>query len=226
MRTFSVYCLYNNKTNEIFYVGSTIRDVKKRFMEHFKLFREATHSYIISHNREDISYAIIEKCEEYNDMFDAEYYWTNYYNKFFNLVNVDIGRFHGKSFFEKMSGKNHPQYGKPVSEETKAKLRKWALDHPLSEEDKRKAVLARTGKPCSQIRKDAISRALREKWSKEPPTFHYVKVMLTNTGEIFESIKAASEKYNVPSTHISANCKGKRKSAGKKDFVKLVWKYV
>lgn len=227
MRVFSVYCLYNNKTNEIFYVGSTIRPVKERVKEHFKKNRnEVSNNYIKNYDKDDISYAVIEICDCYDDMFDAEYYWTNYYNKFFNLVNLDRGKFHGISFFNKMSGENHPMYGKHVSDEIKEKLRKWALEHPLSEEDKLKGILARTGVPCSEKRKQAISKALKEKYAKEPFTANNKRVMLENIGEIFDSIKLASEKYNVPATHITANCKGKRKSAGKHNLVSLHWKYV
>lgn len=226
MRVFSVYCLYNNVTNEIFYVGSTTRPVKERVKEHFKKNRnEVSNNYIKNHNKSDISYAVVETCDCYDDMFDAEYFWTNYYNKFFNLVNLDIGKFHGNSFFEKMRGENHPMYGKHVSDETKEKLRKWALEHPLSEEDKLKSVLAHTGVPCSEKRRQAISKALKEKYANEPFTANNKKVILENTGEIFDSIKLASEKYNVPATHIVANCKGKRKSAGKHNLVKLRWKY-
>ena len=226
MRTFSVYCLYNNQTNEIFYIGSTIRPVIERIREHFKNRPSFASKYIREHDREYISYGVIEICDSYDDMLDAEYYWTNYYKEFFNLVNLDIGKFHGNSFFEKVSGENNYWYGKYRTDETKAKLRKWALEHPLSEEDKKKSVMARTGVPCSESRRKAISKALKDKYSKEPPTFNCKKVMLENTGEIFNSIKEASLKYNVPSTHITANCKGKRKSAGKNNFVSLHWKYV
>lgn len=52
------------------------------------------------------------------------------------------------------------------------------------------------------------------------------KVQLVNTGEVFDSLKDAGLAYNVASTHIVACCKGKRKSAGKLNGVKMVWKYV
>ena len=55
-----------------------------------------------------------------------------------------------------------------------------------------------------------------------------MKVICVTTGEIFEKIRIASEKYNIASTHISAVCKRKRKSAGKHPETgqKLVWMYL
>ena len=226
MKTYSVYCLYNNQTNEIFYVGSTTRPVVERYGEHFRNRSNASNQYARKYGREIISYATIEKCDSKDAMFEAEYYWTKYYSLFFNLVNLDFGKKHGKTFFEKMSGENNVMFGKHHTEETKAKLRKWALEQPVSESDRQKGVLARTGVPCSEYRREAIRKALKEKYAKESPTFNFKKVLLKNTGEIFESIKSASEHYNVPATHITANCKGKRKSAGKNNGVKLCWEYV
>ena len=66
--------------------------------------------------------------------------------------------------------------------------------------------------------KSTLEREIAKAW---------IKVRLINTGEIFKSIKSAEEKYGVPSTHISACCKGKRKSAGKDKYgIKLIWQYV
>lgn len=52
------------------------------------------------------------------------------------------------------------------------------------------------------------------------------KVILLNTGEIFDYIKQASEKYEVASSSIIACCKGKLKSAGKLNGEKMIWKYL
>lgn len=54
------------------------------------------------------------------------------------------------------------------------------------------------------------------------------KIICVTTGEAFNCIKEASEKYNITHQNISKCCKGKRKSAGKHPITgeKLVWKYV
>lgn len=40
---------------------------------------------------------------------------------------------------------------------------------------------------------------------------HTVKVLNVETGEVFDSVKAAAEKYGLKDTHITHVCKGKRK---------------
>ena len=54
------------------------------------------------------------------------------------------------------------------------------------------------------------------------------KIICITTGETFNCIKEASEKYNILYQNISSCCRGERKSAGKHPITgeKLVWKYV
>ena len=54
------------------------------------------------------------------------------------------------------------------------------------------------------------------------------KVKCITTGEIFNCIKEASEKYNINRGNICSCCKGKLKFAGKHPITKekLVWEYV
>ena len=53
------------------------------------------------------------------------------------------------------------------------------------------------------------------------------RIILINTGEVFNFIKQAEEKYNVHWQNISACCRGKRKSAGKHPETNepLIWRY-
>lgn len=54
------------------------------------------------------------------------------------------------------------------------------------------------------------------------------KVICVTTGEIFDCIKDAEEKYGVANQNITACCRGRQKSAGKHPITKekLVWEYV
>lgn len=54
------------------------------------------------------------------------------------------------------------------------------------------------------------------------------KVKCVTTGEIFNTIKEACEKYNTYHSEISKCCKGKATSAGKHPITgeKLIWEYV
>ena len=61
-------------------------------------------------------------------------------------------------------------------------------------------------------------------WGKPAP--NRSKVICITTGENFDCIKDAAEKYNIYCTSISHCCNGKYKHAGKlKDGTKLQWKY-
>ena len=52
------------------------------------------------------------------------------------------------------------------------------------------------------------------------------KVILLNTGEVFDCIKQASEKYKIKISAISMCCSGKHKSAGRLNGEKMIWRYL
>jgi hypothetical protein len=52
------------------------------------------------------------------------------------------------------------------------------------------------------------------------------KVRCITTGETFNSLKEASEYYNIDGSHICCCCKGKRKTSGKLNGQKLKWEYI
>jgi hypothetical protein len=53
------------------------------------------------------------------------------------------------------------------------------------------------------------------------------KVKCITTNEIFNSIKQAGERYNIPSCNITLCCQGKYKKAGKHPKTKeaMIWEY-
>ena len=59
------------------------------------------------------------------------------------------------------------------------------------------------------------------------PSHNRKKVKCITTGEIFDSIYEASQKYKCKPSHIIENCKGKIKSCSKlPDGTKLKWEYL
>ena len=108
----------------------------------------------------------------------------------------------------RITGENHPMYGKHLSDETKRKIsetlkgKHTGKKHPMY------------GKHHTQKTKKKLSEVNKK------------TVVCVTTGEIFNSIKEAQEKYNT--THISKCCKGKAKSAGKNPVTgeRLKWEYV
>lgn len=51
-------------------------------------------------------------------------------------------------------------------------------------------------------------------------------VICLTTGEIFNSATLAGEYYNIKTTDIIGCCRGKRKTCGKYDGQKMIWRYI
>lgn len=116
------------------------------------------------------------------------------------------GRLHSDETKEKMSGENNHFYGKHHSEESKLKMSNSLKGRKHSEETKNKMKII------------SIKRG------RKP---NARKIICITTGEIFDCIKDASEKYNIQSAHIVECCKGVLKSSGRlPDRTKLVWMYL
>ena len=111
---------------------------------------------------------------------------------------------HNKKVSEALKGENHPLYGKKQSDETRRKR---------SESMKGK----NKGKKRSEESKRKMSESHKGNLSK--------KVICITTGKKFNSLKDASDWYNVSKSHICCCCKGTRKHAGKLNGVRLQWKY-
>ena len=90
-------------------------------------------------------------------------------------------------------GKENPFHGKQQTDETRQKMKEsWT-----EERKEQRSIMAKTRKQ------------------------HTVKVRNVDTGEVFDSVKKAAEKYGLKDTHICRVCKGKRKTTGG-----FKWEYV
>lgn len=146
------------------------------------------------------------------------------------------GKHHTEETKQKMS-ENNARYweGKQFSEETKQKLSKARKgeNHPLygkqlSEETKRKISEANKGHKHSEEVKQKISEALR---GENHPMYgkksaNAKSVICLTTKKIFLTVTEGADYYNINYTNIGQCCKGKRKSAGKYNGQKLVWRYL
>ena len=84
-----------------------------------------------------------------------------------------------------------------------------------------------TAKENQQHAWESGLHVITEETKKKMSEAHKKQVICVTTGEKFDCIRDAQEKYNVANSNISACCKGKLKSAGKLPTgERLIWKYV
>lgn len=195
--------LITNKINGKQYVGQTVRSLEERFNEH-KRHAGVVGRAIKKYGAENFVYEIIDRADDIETLNRKEIEYIQRlgtvepfgYNLCYGGENT-MGYNHRQESKVKMSmvqkergnqvgSKNH-FFGKKHSEETREKMRlAWKNKRTMTEEMKQK---------------------LKESHPKKA-------VINLTTGERFESIKEAAEKFGIEATHITRVCKGKRKSCG------------
>lgn len=194
-----IYKVTNNVNGKI-YIGQTIRTIDERISEHQRKKNSLIGKAIKRYGIESFTIESIETVTTIEMLNNREIYWIKHFkcmvpNGYNQCVggNNTMGFTHREESKQKMSesksklymGENNPFYGKTHSIEAKQKMSKQRKGRTLSEEWKRKI-----GESCQK------------------------KVVNLDTGEIFDSVKLASQKYNLKATHISSVCNGKRKTTG------------
>lgn len=206
-----IYCI-TNLINGKQYVGQTIQTLKVRFAEHCRKDKGYIGHAIQKHGKENFIIELLDTAQDINELNEKEIYWIARLNTVqpqgYNLCyggGVTIGYKHKlqsrrlmsvtKKRNKVMQGKNNHFYGKNHTEESRAKMSaKWQTgERVMTEEHKEK------------MRRAHFTRKVRN----------------VTTGEVFDSVKQASEKHNLKDTHITRVCKGKRKSTGG-----YKWEYV
>jgi hypothetical protein len=99
-------------------------------------------------------------------------------------------------------GKISHNFGKPASEETKRKCSESNKGRKLSEETKIKISLSKRGKPLSENCLNSIKIPI-------------IGININSEEIYFCSASEASRILNICRSHISACCRGERKTAGK-----------
>lgn len=174
-RIYLVTCLANGKV----YVGQTSRTLERRWAGHVKKSRKPRnhfHSAIQKYGSENFkieelaSYKASSKIELKALLDDAERSYIEKYNSLHEGYNSTVGgegtlgfRFsdESKDKLSKLnSGENNPNFGKVTSEETKEKIRKARIGHPVSEETRRKISESEKGKGATPEQ----MKVLHDKW--------------------------------------------------------------
>lgn len=145
-----------------------------------------------------------------------------------------------KKISKAFKGEKHPMYGKHHTEETKRKISIVGIGRippnkgkKMSKEQKEKLSIIRKGKHYSpktefkkghKVSKETIQKILNTRkgkiYEKQLESLKKVqennkkKVLCVELGEIYNSIKEASQKFNVSPQNISKVCRGERNICG------------
>lgn len=218
--------MYINKINNKKYIGQTKRSLQARSGKNGIKYKRCCVFWaaIQKYKWENFQPIILKKdltkkeADEYQKYYISLYDTTN--NKYgYNICEGGEGR------------------TAPVSEETKIKIRNSTIGEKNhfygkhhTEESLQKIRQARKkqvgeknpfyGKHHTEESKRKISEAKKGQGNKA--------IYCITTGEYFNSIKEASQKYNILPCDISKNCNKHRKSAGKHPITgeKMVWCFV
>lgn len=120
------------------------------------------------------------------------------------------------AFIKNMQGNNYAK-GNKLSDDTKQKMSNSHKNKGCGEHN------SRYGTHCSDKTKEIISNKLK---GKNNPSARQIRCI--ETGEIFDTIKQATEWCKIGHSDIAAYIRGKQKSAGKHPITgeKLHWEYV
>lgn len=191
-----------NKINGKVYIGQTVRSLDERMKEHVRHNQTVFDKAIQKYGVENFVVDHIDSATDIEELNQKEIHWIDVYNSMIpNGYNQCIGGgntcgfHHREESKQKMSeakqtaymGVDNPFYGKQHSDTSKRKM--------------------------SEVRK-GLKHLSFEQIKKLRNSHHTKRVINLDTGEVFGSVKLAADEYNIPATHITRVCKGKRKSCG------------
>ena len=191
-----------NLINGKIYIGQTVRPLQERIGEHSRkeitVFSKAVKKY----GKDNFKFEVIDTAETIEELNEKEKRWISFYNCIvpngYNQCDGGdntCGFHHREESKQRMSaahkgiydGASNPFFGK---HHTEAQREKWGKT--------RKGLAHLTDEQVKNLR-----------------AAHFTaKVRCVETGEIFNSIKEAADKYKLKDTHITRVCKGRRKTTG------------
>lgn len=194
-----IYKLTNTINGKI-YIGKTGRTLEERMAEHIRHNYMVVDKAIRKYGVDSFIVETVDSADSLEELDIKEQVWIEKcdcmlpkgYNQTFG-GSTSKGFQHRDESKQKMSvakskayqGEGNPFFGKKHSAESRAKM--------------------------SESRR---GRVLSDEWRAKIGKAQQKRVINLDTGEIFESVKAAAEHYNLKDTHITRVCKGKRKTTG------------
>lgn len=159
------YCIYiiNNIVNNKIYIGQT-KSFRKRKTQH--MLATGKDNYMIvdrainRHGKDKFEMDLIEYCNSFKDMNDAEEFWIAYYKSIgAELYNIKKGGDNKEISQETRNKMSLSHIGKVNSPEARIKISKAKKGMLHSEESKNKISKANTGKIRSDEAKEKMRKA-------------------------------------------------------------------
>lgn len=232
----------DNLENGNFYIGQTRMTLSKRFTDHKSEARRgkvmvtlynAMRKYGIDmFTIEPIEVIEAQTKEELTDLLNQrEIHYISTLKPPYNEAPGGLGHTgvewteERRSNFKKlMSGENNPNYGKPLSDETKAKLSSALKGRVITEESRKKRSETMKGVPKSDETRKRMSEAQKNRVRPVARSKKAITIEQYDTNgnllKVFASLKDASLEVGCQSSGISLCLKGRLKTSGG-----FVWKY-
>lgn len=213
-----------NKINNHSYIGKS-NNIKRRFNEHRSLGRNSRSilkKAFKKYGLENFEFEILEECnvEELND---REIYYIAKFNPEYNrTIGGDGATGHHLSQETKQllreKGKLQWQ-NKSQKEKEKIitnNLKGVKVGHSVSKETREKLRNANLGKKQSKETIEKRKQTMKEKGYIITNESHQKPIICIETGEVFKSLKEATEKYNL--TTLCGHLKGRYKTCKGKHY--------
>lgn len=185
-----------NKVNGKIYIGQTIRNISERMGEHIRHHDTYFDVAIDKYGIDSFDVSIIDFSSDTDELNKKERHWIAFFNSLApNGYNLCEGGGVTNGFHHK-------------------------------EESKQKMSASKNGIYMGENNPfygKHHSKEQTEKWSKTRKysgTWTARKVICIETGEVFDCMQRAADKYNLKATHIGRVCRGVRKTTGG-----FHWKY-
>jgi len=158
-----------NKINGKSYIGQTIVNLKRRkYMHIWNALNENKNTYfgsaIKKYKPKNFSWKILDRCNDINKLNKLESFYIDFYNTFNDGYNLTTGGENYKAsnktkqkISKALTGKNNPNYGKPMTEEQKRKIAKTNTGKQHLKKTKQKMSKSHKGKRHSETSKRKMS---------------------------------------------------------------------
>ncbi|MCX0386659.1 hypothetical protein LI053_14550 [Clostridium perfringens] len=218
MRNFYVYEYWRLDNNTCFYIGKGKKNRCFQIGNRNKLFKNILKKtdcavVIIKENLSEKEAHNMERMLIYKYVFEEGY-----------GITMQKNCISGEPYLVNATWGGEGCSGRVVSIETKKKIKEKHIGKIVSKESKEKNRINHLGKKHTKATKEKIRQASlgrnagSENWQAK-------KVICLNTKEIFETIKSASQAFNLKPTNIIYCCKNQINYSGKINGEHLVWMY-